>query len=283
MIQKVIFSSVFVLISLLGLFVYDSIRFQHKYLKVVFCDVGQGDATYIRTPEGNDILIDAGPDNSVLLCLSENMPFWDKSLDLVILTHPDSDHYSGLIPVAREYEISSFATSFTPEDADGYKTLRSILAEKKVETRFVCGGDSYSFSDEVSFEILWPRSCTIASTDKNDNSVVTLLKYKDFKTLITGDAEASVGRFYQDMVGDVDILRVPHHGSRDGVDKDYLDATTPEIAVISSGAGNRFGHPVEEILNLLESESIQTLRTDETGDIRISSDGTTYSIDMGRN
>lgn len=279
MIRKIIFSSLVIFFGLVGLFVYDSTRFGDKMLKVVFCDVGQGDATLIRTPEGFDILIDGGPNNDILLCLSENMPFWDKRLDLVILTHPDSDHYSGLIPVVREYEIASFATSFTPEDAAGFKTLRQILSDKGVEERFVCQEDRISFPDMVSLEIVWPRSCTIASTDKNDNSVVALLKYGKFEVLITGDAEVGVGKFYQDMVGDIDILRIPHHGSKDGIDEDYIDAVKPEYAIISVGGSNRYGHPVDEILDLLKSQDIKTLRTDEDGDVAVYSDGQTYSID----
>lgn len=278
--QKLASSIFLIIFGLLGLFVYDSARFSGKKFKVVFCDVGQGDATYLRSPEGYDILIDGGPDNSVLLCLSENMPFWDKKIDLVIMTHPDSDHYSGLIPVAREYTINSFATSFTPEDATGYKTLKQILKDKNVEERFVCQGDSYNFPDGVDLRIVWPRSCAIASTDKNDNSVIALLRYGDLEILLTGDAEENIGDFYQNDVGDIDVLKVPHHGSRDGVDEDFLDAIKPEVAIISVGTKNRYGHPVAEILDLLESEDIQIFRTDVRGEIRLTTDGMSYSIDV---
>jgi competence protein ComEC len=276
--EKVIPSIITVIIGFIGLLAFQIIQFSDYNLKIVFCDVGQGDATYIRTPQGKDILIDGGPDNSVLLCLSDNMPFWDKELDLVILTHPDSDHYSGLLSVAREYKIKSFSTSLTPEDAPGYKNLHQILREQRVEERFVCNGDNYSFPDGVVLEIVWPKSCDVSSTDKNDNSVISLLSYGDFKALITGDAEEHIGNFYQDRVGDIDILRVPHHGSRDGVDDDYLESIKPEVAIISVGAKNRYGHPVQEILDILKLKNIQILRTDQVGEIRISSDGKSYSV-----
>lgn len=272
-----------ILLGLLAFFVYDSIRFGDEKLKIIFCDVGQGDGVYIRTPDGYDVVIDGGPDSSILTCLSENMPFWDKSLDLVVLTHPDSDHYTGLIPIAREYLIGSFATSFTPEDAGGYRTLRAILDEKGVTVRTVCQGDRYSFSKEVILRIVWPRSCTIASTEKNDNSVVAVLDYKNFEVLLTGDAEENIGDFYQDLAGDVDILKVPHHGSKDGVDGDYLQAVRPEVAILSVGEKNKYGHPSASVVDILEENKIRVLRTDRQGDIAISSDGDTYKIKSSTN
>jgi competence protein ComEC len=277
---RIIYSSIFILLALLALFIYDQVRFGDQSLHVVFCDVGQGDAVYIRTPQGKDILIDGGPDNSILLCLSENMPFWDKSLDLVILTHPDADHYTGLIPVAREYNVSSFATSYAPPDTPGLVRIKTALSEQGVSVRFVCQGDRFRFPDGVSLEIAWPKTCSIASTDKNDNSVVAVLRYQEFEVLLTGDAEENIGDFYQDSVGDIDILKIPHHGSKDGVDEDYLKAVRPEVAVVSAGEKNRFGHPAREILDLLEREEVKIFRTDKQGNIHIKSNGSTYSIDL---
>lgn len=282
MIGKTITIFLVIILGLLGLFAYQEKALNDGKLHVVFCDVGQGDGIYIRTPNGADIVIDGGPDNSILLCLSDNMPFWDRTIDLMILTHPDSDHYTGLIPITRQYEVLSFATSFTQKDVPGYQTLVDIFNEKGTKQRFVCQGDKFGFPDQVNIKVLWPRSCTIGSTDKNDNSVITLLTYKDLQILLTGDAEENIGDFYQDMAGDIDILKVPHHGSKGGIDEDYLDTVKPEVAVLSNGAKNRYGHPALSILNELKERNIATYRTDIQGDVTIKSDGQSYNIDSSK-
>lgn len=274
---------VFCLISLLSLFIYQDREINDGKLHIVFCDVGQGDGIYIRTSDGSDIVIDGGPDNSILLCLTNNMPFWDRTIELMILTHPDADHYTGLIPIARQYNVLSFATSFTQKDVPGYQTLFEILTAQQTQQRFVCQGDKFSFPDELKIEIVWPRSCSLGSTEKNDNSVVAVFDYKDLEVLLTGDAEENIGDFYQDRVGDIDILKVPHHGSKDGVDKDYLSAIEPEVAVLSVGGKNRYGHPTRPILDLLSDSKVTILRTDKDGDVMIKSDGDTYTISSSKN
>lgn len=258
--------------------IYQSSKFNDGKLHVVFCDVGQGDGIYIRTPNGSDVVIDGGPDNSILLCLTNSMPFWDRTIDLMILTHPDSDHYTGLISVARQYEVMSFATSFTERSVAGYETLSNILSEKGAQERFVCQGDKFGLGKEVTMKIMWPRSCALGSTEKNDNSVVSILEYKDLQILLTGDAEVNIGDFYQDLAGDVDILKVPHHGSRDGVDGEYLDTIKPEVSILSVGGENRYGHPTADTLELLKNYGSKIMRTDKHGEIEITSDGKIYNI-----
>ncbi|HUQ85554.1 MAG TPA: MBL fold metallo-hydrolase [Candidatus Limnocylindrales bacterium] len=280
--KKRIFLTLLFLISFLLLFIYQDKEINNGKLKVVFCDVGQGDGIYIRTPEGQDIIVDGGPDNSILLCLSENMPFWDREIELMILTHPHADHYTGLISIAKSYKVLSFASSLVRESDSGYKALAGILDNQKIPKRFICQGDKFSLKSGVSFEILWPRSCdlskTILSTDPNDNSVVGLLSYKDFQLLLTGDAGEGVEDLVDNIVGDIDVLKVPHHGSRTGFDSEFLNVTKPELAVISVGDKNRYKHPAPNILGFLKTGNIKTFRTDKQGSIRISSDGITYSV-----
>lgn len=245
--KKIIFFTILIASSLLGLYFSESARIKDKQLHVVFCDVGQGDGVYVRTPDGSDIVIDGGPNNSILLCIKDNMPFWDRTIELMILTHADSDHYTGLISLEDHYSIKSFVTTFTPKDTPGYKTLSDELIKQGAKQRFVCQGDKFNFGDGVRLSVVWPKSCTLGSTEKNDNSVVALLDYKDLQILLTGDAEEHIGDFYQSDVGDIDILKVPHHGSKDGVDGDYLEALKPEVAILSVGAKNRYKHPSSAI------------------------------------
>lgn len=269
------------LTGLLGLSIYQQKKFNDGKMHVIFCDVGQGDGIYIRTPSGTDIVIDGGPDNSILLCLTNNMPFWDRKIELMILTHPDSDHYTGLLSVAKQYDVASFATSFTQKDVAGYQTLIDIFTAKKTEQRFVCQDDKFSFGDGISLKVLWPKSCSLGSTEKNDNSVVTLLNYKDLQILLTGDAEVNIGSFYQDLAGDIDILKVPHHGSKDGVNKSFLEEVKPEVSVLSVGAKNRYGHPAPAIESLLRNNGSKIVSTAKDGEVEIVSDGKTYTIKSG--
>jgi competence protein ComEC len=280
--RKIVAYVIFLFLALLGVFLYEAGRFGGGRLRVVFCDVGQGDGIYIRMPTGQDVLIDGGPNNEILLCLSKNMPFWDRKIELMVLTHPDADHYTGLLPVAKQYEVGAFATSFTQKGVAGYQMLSDILREKGTKQRFVCQNDAFRFGEEVSLRIVWPRSCTLSSTEKNDNSVIAVLAYEEFQVLLTGDAEENIGDFYQNLAGDVDILKVPHHGSAGGVDEDYLQAVSPEVAILSTGVKNRYGHPAASVVKLLEKNNIKIFRTDRQGDIVVSSDGNTYTINSSK-
>ena len=259
-----------------SILVYQNITYNDKKLHIVVCDVGQGDAIFIRTPNGSDILIDAGPDDKVLQCLSKNMPFWDKTIEIVILTHPDADHVTGFIDVAKRYKLISFYTSNVKTNTTVYAQFLKTLEDYEIKQNFLWQGDKFRFKDGLIMETLWPTNDWEGLTT-NSFSVASLLTYKNFKVLLTGDLDAQQLERIDDLAGEINLLKIPHHGSRFGLTEEILDVLSPEIAAISVGK-NSYGHPTQFILDLLKSASIKTLRTDQNGEMEVISDGVNFSI-----
>ncbi len=274
-------ASVFFLILIIFVF----FQFNDSRLHLVICDVGQGDAIFIRTPKQADILIDGGPDKKVLDCLSGHMPFWDRSLDAVIMTHPDADHSTGLVDVIKRYQVSSFYTEAVPGKTDVYKLLRGVLADRKLSARYLNAGNQLNESSGFTMKTLWPSIQAIESTDQNranlrlnELAVVQLLSYGKFRALLTADAPFQVMDQIAGESGFINILKVPHHGSKTGMSDYFLSSVSPELAVISVGAKNRYGHPSKISLDLLKKHNIKTLRTDQAGDVEIISDGKRWFV-----
>ncbi|AKM83271.1 hypothetical protein A2422_00035 [Candidatus Woesebacteria bacterium RIFOXYC1_FULL_31_51] len=237
-------------------------------LSIINCDVGQGDATLVQF-KNNQILIDGGPDKSVLSCLGEYMPFYDRTIELVILTHPEKDHFGGLIDVFKNYNVSKFGTTNSESGSLEYKALINEVGSK--------GSDSIILDNRVNLrlgkiylDILNPSKETTFKGSNNDG-VVVLLKYDKFKALFTADVENEVSDYLStnDKVQNVNYIKVNHHGSKNGLSEKLLQATKPKIAVISVGAKNSYGHPHKEILDLLEKYNVKILRTDQIGNIEI--------------
>ena len=273
----------FVLLS--GIFVYQYSRFGDSKLHVVICDVGQGDAIFLRTPGGSDIVVDGGPNDSVLSCLAGRMPFWDRDLELVILTHPHADHLDGLISVSKRYKILSFATENLKNNTVRFKALIDELKNQNIKMQYLYSGDRFVFKDGVSLDIVGPSKEFIRKTspqgkisDRNEfANIESLIKYKDFSVLLTGDSQAGQlnDAILSGRVGDIDVLQVPHHGSKTGLTLKILDTLNPKLAIISVGK-NKYGHPTREMLEILKLKDIKVLRTDLDGEIEIISDGSDW-------
>lgn len=289
--RKVIYYALFAAISLFLLTLYQYSRFSDNRLHIVFCDVGQGDAILITTPSRKRILIDAGPDKAVLSCLSEHMPFWDRTIDLMILTHPHLDHFYGMYYVAESYDIKAFATEDLSNQADSFKGLMQALDAQKIPKQFVAAGDKWVFADGVMFSVLAPTKEFIALTSPNGTvgeraefaNLITQLSYGEFDAVFTGDSQARGLTDAIQGIGEIDVLQVPHHGSKTGLSDSILQDISPELAVVSVGEKNSYGHPTKFILDLLSRNSIKTLRTDRNGDVEIITEGKTYSVRSLRN
>lgn len=284
MAKKIIFYCLIITLGIIALIFYQKIKFDDGKLHIVFCDVGQGDAIFIRTPKGEDLLIDGGPDARVLECLSSHMPFWDRTIEMAILTHGQKDHLNGLINVIESYSILYFGNSLTLEDesdTEGLKELRKVIKRKEIKEEKLEVGKRFKTRDGISFTVLWPEAGAI-SPDPNDQSVVLLMTFREFDALLTGDARSSLGyskslpaRLAAKRAGrQVELLKVPHHGSRTGLTEGFVGDTSPELAIISVGKSNSYGHPHEETLELLSD--VRVLRTDEVGEIEVVSDGKSY-------
>lgn len=276
-----------VLLFLLGgILIYQNAIFNDKKLHVVICDVGQGDAIFIRTPNGSDILIDGGPDDSVLDCLGKHMPLWDRAIEIVILTHPHADHLMGLFAVLKNYRIKAFATEELSNKTVGFASLMDKIKAQKIPTRFIFAGDRFILKDKVVLEIVGPTKEFLDKTSPGGTigetsefaSLENLLTYGKFSVLFTGDSQVSELEEMPKLIqhDNLDVLQAPHHGSRFGLNQEILDILNPELAVISAGKNNKYGHPTQFVLDLLKN--IKTLRTDQMGDIEIVSDGNDFRL-----
>jgi len=238
--------------------------------KIVFCDVGQGDATYIRVKNKVDVLIDAGPDKKILNCLGKHMPFWDKKIELAFLSHPNKDHYQGFFFINGRYKIERFVTVESPFVSSSYKNLIEALKKNQVLILKKFQGDQINILND-RFLFLWPVKNYFSSQD-NDYSHLLLFQEDDFKALFTGDASPKILNLIVktntiDFIKNINLIKIPHHGSKNGLTKNFLSISNPKIAVISVGKNNTYGHPAEEVLEMLKAQKVKIKRTDEEGDI----------------
>lgn len=271
---------VFCFLFLISFFVFKSLS-QDKNLHVVFCNVGQGDGIYIRTPNGTDIVVDAGPDNAILNCLSKHMPFWDRTIDLVFATHPDADHISGFKYILENYTVLSFNTSKKESKTGTYKRINDLIAEKHIPLRYLYEGDIYSTSDGVKLTTYWPTHTFIetdTSPSTNRYSLVQLLNFHKFNTLLNGDIEFDIlNEQFKDGIA-VDIFKLPHHGSKTGIDSQTFNLIKPQLSIISAGLHNRYGHPNFTVIEELLKHDLRYLETSKVGDIEIVTNGESYKV-----
>jgi competence protein ComEC len=275
-----------------GFFFYQNSKFNDGKLHLVVCDVGQGDGIFIRTTNGSDILIDGGPDNSILNCLSSHMPFWDRTIELMVLTHPHTDHATGLIDVLKRYNVLHFVTEKLKSKTATYQRLEDVLAAKNLIAKYLISGDRIDFPDKTEILTLWPsqewlnNSQLQAQNSQNDSqnldvngfSLIQVLSYGKFKVLLTGDAGSSTEDKIAAQVGKVDVLKVPHHGSKTGMSDYFLSQINPSVAIISVGVNNKYGHPAKTALDLLKNYNVQYFRTDKNGEVEIITAGQTLKV-----
>ncbi|MDO8529875.1 MAG: ComEC/Rec2 family competence protein [bacterium] len=255
------------------------------YLKVNVLGIGQGDSIFIETPARHQIVIDGGPDSLVLGKLQQRLPFWDRSLDLVILTHPDKDHVMGLLSVLQKYKVDYILWTGIIRNGETYQEWLKLVSEtEKKGTRVIKANAGQKIvSGEVVIETLHPLE-DVAGQDfkeeSNDSSIFSRLVYGSRSFLFTGDASSKVESklISQGIDVDSDVLKVGHHGSRFSTSDAFLQAVSPDIAVISAGKKNSYGHPTPEVLQRLEKFGITVFRTDKDGDVEIISDGTNINI-----
>jgi len=250
-----------------------------QLLEVNFFDVGQGDAIFIETPQRHQILIDGGPSSKILEKLGGNMPFWDRDIDLIILTHPDTDHLRGLIEIFKKYKIEKILWTGIVKDTPEYKEWEARVQNQKFKIFIAKAGQRIKTS-KVYSDILWPMENLEGKIVKNDDntSIVIKLIFNARSFLFTGDIDKSVEmELIEKYDIDSDVLKVAHHGSKTSTSEEFLGEVLPEIAIIQVGE-NKYGHPYSEVLERLKIFDIKTLRTDEQGDIKILSDGKNYKI-----
>lgn len=274
------------IIALSGKFIYEYKRFNDGLLHITFCDVGQGDAVFIRTPDGYNILIDGGPDMSVLHCLSRHMPFWERTIHKLILSHPHDDHYFGMQYVLDRYNVLTFDIEDLFNNTASYRNLIRNIKEENAVVKTVYANDLLSIKDGVRIEVISPSGTYLdlvspkrLIAEKGEQAaLIQRLTYKEFDIYFTSDNDFEIIDFtFESTINPIEVLQVPHHGSRFGLNKTFLNKVKPKLAVISVGE-NKYGHPHKDTLKLLQESKIKTLRTDEKGDIEIVTDGSFWQV-----
>ncbi|MBI2451359.1 MAG: MBL fold metallo-hydrolase [Parcubacteria group bacterium] len=260
---------------------------ESRFLRVYFFDVGQGDAIFIETPGNNQILIDGGPTDRIMEKLGRTMPFYDHSIDLIILTHPHADHVSGLINVLKNYEVKMILMSDVSYNTAEYQEFLRLVKEKNIPVIFA-EPMRWRLSSGVILDILNPAQDLQGISLKNvhDGAVVGQLKYGRNIFLLTSDIEENIEKQLVLAYGDSlnsDILKVGHHGSKTSSSPEFLKTVSPKISVISTGRKNRYGHPHQITLDRLREIGSQIFRADLDGDIEIKSNGDIMEIDLSRN
>jgi competence protein ComEC len=252
-------------------------------LHVTFLDVGQGDAILVQTPSGRRLLIDGGPSPSTLLAaVGRRIPFWDRRIDLVLLSHPHDDHLQGLLAILDRYSVGQVLTSDIPCDTALCKEWQTKLEDRQVPVLVVRQPLQVELGDGPVLQI-FPAQFS-SSEEAQQPSLVARLSWQQVTCLFTGDLEADGLQRLEPMglTLPCTVLKVPHHGSDKAVNEEFLSVAQPEVAIISVGAGNRFGHPAPGTLQLLDRLAIQTWRTDQAGDIQCLVDARGYHVSAQR-
>lgn len=251
-------------------------------LRVSFFNVGQGDSILIQTACKKDILIDGGPDKTVIKKLGKAMPFWDRTIDFIIITHPHSDHISGLIEVIKRYKIKKILYTGVSYDSEAYAELLWQIKRNKIELIEINKQQELVLNKNLKLEILFPNENLREKNIKNLNntSMVVRLIYDENSFLFAADAEYEVEKILLKDKADIktDILKVGHQGASDSSSLEFLQKVKPQIAIISVGENNKFGHPSLRVIKRLEKLGAEVFRSDRNGDIKIIADGKNYQI-----
>ncbi len=248
-----------------GLIVFEPVN---KNLQVYFLDVGQGDSELVILPNGPKILIDGGPNNKVIDELASVLRPTDRYIDLVLLSHPQTDHFTGLIDVLKRYQIGAFIFNGRSTTADSWSALSKVIQEDKIPVVILAGGDKIHYLDS-QFNFLLPDKNFIESSDLNETAFVSLLQSQNSKILFTGDIDTKTEDYLMRKYDlDVDVLKVAHHGSKFSSGEKFLSNISPKIAVIEVGK-NSYGHPTSEVLKKLASVGAQIFRTDKDGMVKL--------------
>ena len=248
-------------------------------LRVHMLDVGQGDAILIEAPGDKRVLIDAGTGKSGVSDLLKKRGI--DSLNLVVATHPHADHIGGMAAVLKTFDVGMYVDNGMTHTTMTYSRTMQALEKRGVNYRAAVVGRTFNVGDEAKLTILHPRQTPLKGTrsDLNSNSVVLRLVHGRVCFLFTGDAEDPTERDLMNRgLKQCDVLKVAHHGSEHSTSDSFLRAVQPQVALISAGSGNRYGHPDPHALRRLERAGVAIHRTDQRGTITVTSNGKTFSV-----
>ncbi len=254
---------------------YVYISHREHYLTVAFLDVGQGDSIYIEAPDGAQLLIDGGNGKAVLRGLGSVMPFFDRSIDVVIATHPDEDHIGGLPEVFKRYRVGTYIDPGLNDHSATYETILHQVSDARIPHLVATRGMRIPLDNDVFLDILFPDR-PLEGVDTNTASVVARLTYGTTSFLLTGDSPQAIEQYLVALDGPAlrsNVLKLGHHGSRTSSSEVFLTTVRPSLAIISAGKDNRYGHPHKEVLDRLAKLHIPSRSTITEGSIILKSDG----------
>lgn len=248
----------------------------NELLKVTFLDVGQGDAIFIETPDGMQILIDGGPDSSVLRELAKQMPVGDRDLDMILATHPDKDHIGGLVDVLERYDVENIVMTNNKNDTPVFEAFTKAVEEEHGNVHYAYTGQQLGLGASTSILILSP-SGEVENWESNTSSIITQLRFGDTEFMLTGDAPSSIEdylvNYFGEEVLESEVLKLGHHGSKTSTSEKWLQTVQPKYAIVSAGKDNTYGHPNPEVIERASKYNIEILNTAEKGSITFLSDG----------
>lgn len=269
--------SLYILIFLLGIALYIWSRViyaapETNGIKVIFMDVGQGDAALVLMPAGKQMLIDGGPDDSVLQGLGKFMPPFDNEIEYVVLTHPHADHLTGLNKVLQKYKVDRVYEGQGTLTSATFGRWKEELKKQRIADAIVSPNQEIKLSDDINFTVLSAGQ----SENPNNTSVVGRLKYQNTAFMLMGDAEIEVQSSLCNLPPEKlrsDVLKVAHHGSNNGTLECFMKKVAPYYAVISVGRDNKYGHPHAGAITIISRFAREILRTDQRGSVVCKSDG----------
>lgn len=248
-----------------------------SYLTVTFLSVGQGDAILIETPDGVQALIDGGPDATVLRELTATLPWFDRTLDLILSTHPDKDHIGGLVDVLQRYKVATIISTENTGETLTAANFHKALNQEGAGVVMARAGQIYQLGASTTLTIFSPANDP-SMLESNTASIVAQLHYGDIDFMLTGDAPESIERYLVGAYGNQlksEVLKLGHHGSKNSSSDEFLTVVAPNYAVVSAGKDNTYGHPSPETVARVRDHNIPIVSTIDEGRITFESDGKT--------
>lgn len=268
--------ALFILLLLIPVVVIFSAHPIEKKLTVSFLDVGQGDAVLIESPTGRQVLIDGGATRGVLRALSRAMPLFDRTLDAVVLTHPDQDHGGGLSYVFERYQVAMLFETENRSDSPAYERFREARdAEPGLRTITPRRGQRILLGGDAHIDVLFPDR-EVSGVESNTASIILRVVYGTHEFLLTGDAPSSIETYISSLYGtnlESEVLKAGHHGSNTSSSAEFIDVVKPAYVVYSRGCKNRYGHPSPEVAERFTARSVLAFDTCENGTVTFTTDG----------
>ena len=268
-----------VLLLSVGIVFFFAFRAHNRPLRVAFLDVGQGDAIFIESPTGNQIIFDGGPGSALVSQVSKQMSLFDRTIDMIVVTNPDRDHFEGFIPLLSRYSVAAMLEPGVKADENAvYAELHRVVAAHSIPIIEARTGQRIMLGGGVYIEVLFPDR-DIEDVSHNDGSLIARLVYGETSVLLTGDTTKNIENYLVSKYPaslDSDILKVAHHGSETSTGDEFVKAVSPDIAVISAGKGNSYGHPRQATLDTLIKNKVETMVTMNEGTMVFESDGKVF-------